>query len=78
MLEWHSIKDGLPPVGYPLIVTIYDSCHGRRELRYPVVYRQSFWTNDYGFYCGEDYLMPEYSKVLAWVKVPNVYERERE
>ncbi len=29
MSEWKSIKNGLPPVGYPLIVTIYDSCHNR-------------------------------------------------
>ena len=79
MVEWHSIKDGLPPIGYPLIVTIHDSCHGRRELRYPVYYRQSMYEDGWGFYdYNENYLMPEYSKVLAWTKMPNVYEGERE
>ena len=76
---WTSIKDGLPPVGIPLIVTIYDSFKGKRELRYPVYYQKGFFSNNYGFYLygnEDNLLLPEYSEVLAWCEFPNVYERE--
>lgn len=77
MSEWKSIKDGLPPIGSPLIVTIFDSFRNRRELRYPVYYQKSIYSGDYGFYVnGTDYLMPEYSEVLAWQEIPDVYEGE--
>ena len=36
MMEWKSIKEQKPPIGEALIVTIYDGCRNRRELRYPV------------------------------------------
>lgn len=78
-MGWNKLSDGLPPIGYPLIVTIFDSCRNRRELRYPVYYQKGIYSGNYGFYVnGIDYLMPEYSEVLTWMKVPNVYEGETE
>ena len=80
MSDWTSIKDAPPPVGKCLIVTIHDSFRNRRELRYPVYYRQSFYSNGYGFYqygAEESYLMPEYSEVLAWAEIPQVWEGEK-
>lgn len=77
MYKWISIKDGLPPIGAPLIVTIHDTMRQRRELRYPVYYRHSMYGSGYGFYqYGEagSYLTPEYSPVLAWMKVPQVWD----
>lgn len=80
MMEWHDIKDGLPPVGATLIVTIFDSIHNRWELRYPVTYREHFYAEGYGFYwCGHDdgLLSPEYSEVFAWTEIPEPYKTVR-
>lgn len=79
-LNWTSIKDSLPPVGEPLIVTIYNSIKNRRELKYPVFYRRSCYYNGYDFY---EYglkdnvpfvLLPEYSEVRAWMELPRPYQ----
>lgn len=75
-VNWTSIKDSLPPVGEPLIVTIYDSIRNRRELRYPVFYRKSCYHDGYGFYeygLEDNMLLPEYSEVLAWMELPRPY-----
>lgn len=72
-INWTSIKDSLPPVAEPLIVTIYDSIRNRRELRYPVFYRKSCYYDGYGFYeygLEDNVLLPEYSEVLAWMELP--------
>lgn len=79
MSEWKSIKeDGLPKVGDCLIVTIFDHCRNRRELRYPVYYLQHTYYDGYGFYFGDtsNLLMPEYSEVLAWQNIPDIYGGE--
>lgn len=79
MMEWKSIKEQKPPIGEALIVTVYDGCRNRRELRYPVTYRKSYYNNGFGFYqygVEENYLMPEYSEVLAWMRIPSTYEGE--
>ena len=76
---WTPITDGLPPVGMPLIVTIFDTFKNRKELRYPVYYQQGFFSVNYGFYLygsADNLLLPEYSEVLAWCKFPQVYESE--
>mgnify|MGYP006991720048 CR=1 FL=1 len=40
-MKWTDIKEGLPPLGVPLIVTIKDHLEFKpNELRYPVVYEQ--------------------------------------
>lgn len=78
-IPWNDIKDGLPPLGKALIVTVYDSLHDRRETRYPVIYRQSYFHNGYGFYvygAEEHILLPEYSEVLAWIEIPSPYKNE--
>lgn len=77
MNNWISITEGLPPVGAPLIVTIHDTLRQRNELRYPVHYRQSFYSNGYNFYqygSEEMVLLPEFSQVIAWMPIPNPYE----
>ena len=77
MNEWININDGLPPVGMPIIVTINDTFRNRRELRYPVIYRKSFYANSYGFYEHglEDHLLTaEYSPVIAWMPLPEPYK----
>ena len=80
-IKWTPISEGLPPIGKPLIVTIFDTFRQRAELRYPVHYRQSFYSNNYGFYqhgLEENVLLSEFSEVLAWMPVPNPYEGARE
>ena len=38
-MEWFSLKeDGLPKLGQAVIVTVFDHCRNRKELRYPVYY----------------------------------------
>ena len=76
---WTSIKDGLPPVGEPLIVTIKDNLQsGRKELRYPVYYEKDsmksgyHWSWRYGDFSYE--LLPEVSEVIAWAKLPQIYD----
>ena len=51
MEEWKTIeKDGLPPVGSCLIVTIKNHGYGgRRELRYPVHYLEKNYAPGYAF-----------------------------
>lgn len=75
---WKKVKtEGLPPIGVPLIVTIDDMVRMRRELRYPVVYRKSLFSDSYGFYDNGGYeeslLTPEYSPVVAWMEIPEIY-----
>lgn len=80
--HWKSIReDGLPPTDTMLIVTIYDSIHGRKELRYPVMYRKSSYCREYGFYefgLEENKLSLQFSEVLAWIVIPDVYDGEVE
>jgi DNA-directed RNA polymerase subunit RPC12/RpoP len=77
MSEWKDIKEGPPPVGKVLIVTVYDHCRRRDELRYPVYYQQKTYEDGYGFYTfGCEYLVPEVSEVIAWMPMPNVWDGE--
>ena len=79
MEEWKTIeKDGLPPVGSCLIVTIKNHGYGgRKELRYPVHYLEKNYAPGYAFYMnGTDILLPEYSEVVAWMHIPMPYEGE--
>lgn len=80
-MEWKQIKDGLPPIGVPLIVTIKDHLNFKlNELRYPVYYEKS--KNGRGFrwswrYGDFDYdLLPDVSEVVAWIEVPEPLETE--
>lgn len=76
--RWTPITEGLPPIGRCLIVTVYNTPNQRRELRYPVEYRQSMYTDDYGYYLpGGVYLSPQRNEVLAWTMIPNVWEGEQ-
>lgn len=77
--DWIPIKKCCPAIGQCLIVTVHDHIRGRRELRYPVFYRQNTYTSGYGFYVygiDENVLIPEVSEVIAWVHMPGVYEGE--
>lgn len=77
--DWISIKKCLPAIGQCLIVTVYDHIRNRRELRYPVFYRQNTYSGGYGFYmygADEYVLLPEISEVIAWIHMPNVYDGE--
>ena len=78
MYEWKSIKeDGLPPIGNTLILTVFDHCRGRKELRYPVYYLQNPYGYGYGFYLsGCEPLLPDISEVLAWMPMPSVWDGE--
>ena len=76
-MKWHDIKDGLPPLGSVLIVTVFDHCRGRRELRYPVYYQQNPYSSGYGFYLGGcEPLISDVSEVLAWMPMPDVWDGE--
>ena len=77
--DWKTIKkDGLPPVGSCLIVTIKNHGYGgRRELRYPVHYLEKNYAPGYAFYMnGTDILLPDYSAVVAWMPIPMPYDGE--
>lgn len=78
--DWRTIKkDGPPPVGSRLIVTIKNHGYGgRRELRYPVYYLERTYEPGHGFYFGDlnNMLLPEYSEVIAWMPFPTQYEGE--
>ena len=78
---WMPLGKGVPPVGNALIVTIWDSIRNRRELRYPVMYRKSWTSDTYGFYVLGDeneWLNPEYDRVLAWTLFPEIWEGEED
>jgi hypothetical protein len=79
-IKWIPITSGLPPIGEVLIVTIFDSFRQRNELRYPVYYRKSYYSDGYGFYqygVEENILLPEFSEVLAWMPIPKMWKGER-
>ena len=79
MKEWKTIeKDGLPPVGSCLIVTIKNHGYGgRRELRYPVYYMEKYYAPGYAFYMnGTNILLQDYSEVIAWMPIPMPYDEE--
>ena len=76
---WNYIKDGVPPVGEPLIVTIKDNMQGRpNELRYPAYYEKDsmrggyHWSWRYGDITYE--LLPDVSEVIAWQPLPEPYK----
>ena len=81
--NWHPISDGLPPIGIPLIVTIKDNLEGKpNELRYPVYYEKDsrrggyHWSWRFGEFDYE--LIPNISKVVAFMKLPEIYKEEVE
>lgn len=83
MSEFKSIKDGLPPIGKPLIVTIKDNLQGMpNQLRYPVYYLkdtmkdQYVWKWVFGDMIYD--LLPEVSEVVAWQLFPKIYCGEGE
>lgn len=81
MNKWIPINKKTPPEGAVLIVTMHDTLKQRRELRYPVYYRQSYYSNSYGFYgygIESEKLIADFSKVIAWMPIPNPYEGEME
>ena len=78
-VKWNKISDGLPPIGYPVIVTIKDNLRfGLNELRYPVYYERSRNNNSFHwswrFGDMEYELIPDVSEVIAWAKIPAPYE----
>lgn len=77
--DWIPVKKRMPEEGRVMIVTVWDSLRGRYELRYPVWYRQSFYCDAVNFYEGDgNVLLPEYSKVVAWMPLPLPYEEGAE
>lgn len=78
-VKWNKISDGLPPIGYPVIVTIKNNLRfGLNELRYPVYYERSRNNNSFHwswrFGDMEYELIPDVSEVIAWAKIPEPYE----
>lgn len=78
-MKWNKISDGLPPIGYPVIVTIKNNLRfGLNELRYPVYYERSRNNNSFHwswrFGDMEHELIPDVSEVIAWAKIPEPYE----
>ena len=77
-MKWIDIKDGKPPIGVPLIVTVKDHLqHKENELRYPVYYEKSKsgvgyrWSWRYGDF---DYdLLPDVSEVIAYIEIPTPF-----
>lgn len=76
--DWNLLSLEKPPVGTPLIVTVYDSGRCRNELRYPVYYGKSLYSDEYVFtmlsHEGVITFVKEYTKVIAWQKLPQIYE----
>lgn len=77
--RWIPIEEGLPPLGIPLIVSVYDTFKITNELRYPVIYRKSLFREGYNFYvygAEENILLPEYTVVKAWMEFPGTYKED--
>lgn len=81
--KWNLIKDGLPPVGVPLIVAVEVHSFARSEnneikMVYPVLYQKDFWKDRWCFYnCTKgEVIKPEYATVVAWVEFPSTTEVE--
>ena len=76
MDKWTPIKDGPPPTGVPLIVTVHTEDNSRPdELAYPVFYQKDFHQDRWVFY---DYMKgneigPTYYTVSAWRTFPRPY-----
>ena len=78
-MDWIKISDALPPIGYPVIVTIKDNLRfGLNELRYPVYYERSRNNNSFHWswrHGDMEYeLIPDVSEVIAWAKIPEPYD----
>lgn len=76
---YNKVKDKLPPIGVPLIVTVKDHLQGKpNELRYPVYYEKSKsghgyrWSWRYGDFDYE--LLPDVSEVIAYMLMPEPYQ----
>ena len=79
--NWIPLDQKKPKEGDVIIVTIIDSIRRSRELRYPVYYMQSNYCTEYGFYQygnQEFQLLPEFSKVVAWMPMPIPWEGDSE
>ena len=81
LMKWNSVKDGLPPIGIPLLVTVKDNLQGKpSELRYPVYYEKArgnegyHWSWRYGDFDYE--LLPEVSEVTAYILLAEPYEEK--
>ena len=71
MIEFKKIKEGLPPVGIPLVVKTFSKIEQKYEIKYPVYYIKEPYSNEYAWYffpaCeGICKLLPEYSEVMYW------------
>ena len=71
MIEFKRIKDGLPPVGTPLVVKTFSKIEQKHEIKYPVYNIKEPYSNEYAWYffpaCeGICKLLPEYSEVMYW------------
>lgn len=82
MKYWNEIaENGLPQVGIPLIVTVKDNLQGLpNQLRYPVYYVKDTMKNKYCWkwiFGDMAYdLLPEASEVVAWMNMPEIFERD--
>lgn len=72
--KWVSIKEGLPPLGTNVIVTVIEHYRRGIELRYPVYYMEHLYREGFGFYFGDSQLLPDVSEVVAWMPMPKPYE----
>lgn len=73
-IKWIPIKEGLPPLGTKVIVTVIEHYRREIELRYPVYYMEHGYREGYGFYFGDSQLLPDVSEVVAWMPMPKPYE----
>lgn len=75
-MMWHLVERETPPVGKPLILTVKDVSNNIEKLRYPMIYRQSLFTEEFHYYeCGfeEGMVIEEFSKPIAWMEFPSPY-----
>jgi len=71
----HSLKDGKPPCGVPLIVRIKQDWEKNYKVLSPVYYLKSHYDGSYGFYeygiGQEDHRIgPDSVEVINWMRYP--------
>ena len=82
-MEVHKIEDGLPPLGFPLIVRIQQDWEPKAKVLSPVYYLKSHYDGSFGFYHhgigDEDYRIgPKSVEVTHWMFYPTADVMESE
>ena len=86
MMGWNTVYNGgFPPVGVPLIITVYDRITQERALIYPVYYMKSLKEDKWSWYCAYTAWYNDFNSsfteitsddfdIVAWTEFPDTYK----